>query len=76
MEKSGELPEIEVLIAAIEQQVGSSQWSKDGGQFIPYPATWLNGAQWENEMEAEQAGQAGPPVCGNLVEDLAAKYGE
>jgi hypothetical protein len=27
----------------------SQQWTKDGGQFIPMPATWLNGRRWEDE---------------------------
>ena len=25
-----------------------SQWAKDNGDFIPYPATWLNGHRWED----------------------------
>lgn len=28
----------------------SSGWLKDNGQFIPYPATWLNGRRWEDEQ--------------------------
>ena len=38
------------ILAAIEQQKKSEQWTKDGGQFIPHPATWLNGRRWEDEM--------------------------
>lgn len=38
------------IIAAIQKQKGSWQWQKDGGQFIPYPATWLNGKRWEDEV--------------------------
>jgi hypothetical protein len=26
------------------------QWQKDGGQFIPNPATWLNRRGWEDEL--------------------------
>lgn len=29
----------------------SPDWLKDDGQFIPYPATWLNGRRWEDEIE-------------------------
>jgi len=68
LEKSGELPEIDVLLAAIEKQARASSWCKDGGQFIPHPATWLNGAQWENEDTA-----ACPAEWGS---NLAAQYGE
>lgn len=27
----------------------TEQWQKDGGQFIPYPATFLNQRRWEDE---------------------------
>lgn len=40
---------IDVLLEAIEKQKRSQDWLKDGGQYIPYPATWLNGGAWENE---------------------------
>jgi len=39
-----------VLLAAIEKQKTSPQWTKDGGQFIPHAATWLNGRRWEDQM--------------------------
>lgn len=28
----------------------SRDWCKDGGQFIPHPATWLNGKRWDDEV--------------------------
>jgi len=45
-------PDEALLIAilnSLEQQKHSVQWTKDGGQFIPSPATWLNGKRWEDE---------------------------
>ena len=41
------------MIAAVRQQAASEQWRKDGGQFIPHPATWLNGRRWEDEAPSE-----------------------
>ena len=41
---------IETLLEAIEKQKRSQDWLKDGGQYIPYPATWLNAGGWENEV--------------------------
>lgn len=41
---------VETLVAAIERQKCSSQWSKDGGQYIPNPATWLNQGRWTDEL--------------------------
>ncbi|MEH6565585.1 MAG: phage replication protein [Halopseudomonas sp.] len=29
----------------------SADWLKDGGQFVPHPATWLNGKRWEDEVK-------------------------
>lgn len=37
------------ILKAIEAQKVSEDWMKDGGKFIPYPATWLNGRRWEDE---------------------------
>ena len=39
---------LEVLLAAIEIQKKTPQWEKDNGQFIPHPATWLDGKRWED----------------------------
>lgn len=41
---------MQVILAGIERQKQSAQWTKDGGQFIPHPATWLNGCRWEDEL--------------------------
>ena len=30
----------------------STDWTKDGGQFIPHASTWLNGKRWEDELPA------------------------
>lgn len=37
---------------AIAAQRCSPQWLREGGQYIPYPASWLNGRRWEDEVEA------------------------
>ena len=48
------LPGIENLIAILERHKQSKDWTKDGGAYIPHPATWLNRGQWEDEMEKAQ----------------------
>ena len=40
---------LDVILTAIERQKASDQWTKDNGQFIPHPATWLNQKRWEDE---------------------------
>jgi hypothetical protein len=37
---------------AVAAQRGAADWTKDGGQFIPYPASWLNAKRWEDEAHA------------------------
>ena len=44
-------PDAELLremLAAVRRQRSTPQWAKDGGQFVPMPATWLNGRRWED----------------------------
>jgi len=41
--------EYEPIMAALEKQVKCVEWAKDGGQYIPLPASWLNGRRWEDE---------------------------
>lgn len=53
------------MLAAIAVQSGSEQWRKDGGQFIPYPATWLNEARWEDVVPAIAAGSTPGPKRGS-----------
>jgi hypothetical protein len=40
---------LETMLTAVERWKQSEQWTKDGGQFIPHPATWLNQKRWEDE---------------------------
>ena len=42
-------PPIDAVLAALEWQVQQPAWTKDGGAYIPHPATWLNGARWEDQ---------------------------
>lgn len=42
-------PETSILLDALRSQIISDQWTKDGGQFIPYPKTWLNARRWEDD---------------------------
>ncbi len=42
-------PPIEKILAAIQEQERSHQWLKDGGEFIPYPASWLRSWSWDDE---------------------------
>ena len=43
----------ETIMHAIEDQKRGADWKKNNGQFIPYPSTWLNQWQYENEVRAD-----------------------
>jgi hypothetical protein len=42
-------PPLEKIIKSIRDQKESDQWRKDGGQYIPMPATWINQKRWDDE---------------------------
>lgn len=42
---NGRLPDI---LAAIKTHCQSEQWQKGGGQYIPYPATWIRQERWHD----------------------------
>ena len=44
---------LDMILKAVEEQKSLDQWVKDKGQFIPYPATWLNQERWEDEVQAK-----------------------
>lgn len=40
------------VLSAIDRQKRSSQWTKDNGQYIPNPATWINQRRWEDDLSS------------------------
>jgi hypothetical protein len=48
---NGVRPNIDELISIIELQKRSPDWVKEGGRFIPHPATWLRAGRWEDEIK-------------------------
>ena len=41
---------VEVMLRAINVAKQTDQWRNHRGRFIPYPATWLNGGRWEDQV--------------------------
>ncbi len=39
------------MLNAIGEQSRSEAWTKEGGQFVPNPATWLNQGRWQDEVQ-------------------------
>lgn len=38
------------IMMAVQLQKHSPAWLKDGGQYVPHAATWLNGKRWEDQV--------------------------
>jgi len=49
----------ETIITAIKKQKTWPDWVKDCGQFIPYPASWLNQKRWEDEIGEQKEERTG-----------------
>jgi hypothetical protein len=54
-QKAKDRPPIAAVLDAIAWQRTTEQWRKDGGQYIPMPATWLNQGRWADERGAPVA---------------------
>ena len=41
---------METILAALEKQKATYRWQKEDGRYIPFPANWLEGRRWEDEI--------------------------
>lgn len=55
--KKAKLPNTEVILASVKEHASSDQWQREGGRFIPNPATWLNQRRWEDEVPKNKSSQ-------------------
>ena len=60
------------IINNLTEQKKSDQWSKDGGQYIPNPLTYLNQGRWDDEINNQSKNKI---VGSREGEDLELKYG-
>lgn len=70
-------PEMQaVMIVALGKHRASRDWLKDGGQYVPLAATWLNGERWEDELATSGAPPPGRPgsLLTNLPQHTAEDY--
>jgi hypothetical protein len=45
---------VETLQMTLAQHKRLRQWVKDDWQFVPHPATWLNGRRWEDVLNPSE----------------------
>lgn len=41
----------ETILAAVRKASSSVDWTKDGGKYIPYPASWLRAQGWDDDVD-------------------------
>jgi hypothetical protein len=61
---------LDILLTAIDNQSKSEQWTKDNGQFIPNPATWLNQERWEDEIQIKTPEKKKPTIDDTRLANL------
>jgi hypothetical protein len=65
------------ILDGLERAKTSGEWQKDSGQYIPYPATWLNAKGWEDEYSEEgDKGERGQHTGENQSEFNAIDFSE
>ena len=55
-------PDAGAVLTALTWQRLRPEWTKDGGAFVPHPATWLNQRRWEDEPPTRGNGAPPPPL--------------
>lgn len=53
--KAAPRPPIAEILATLALARQSKEWNKDGGDFIPYPATWVRAHGWNDEYTPAEA---------------------
>lgn len=65
----------QAMIDAVAVASKTVDWQKDGGRYVPYPATWLDAEGWKDEHHTE-SGQAAGHAVTSTVANLADLFGE
>lgn len=60
---------VDLMLMALAWQSLTEDWTKEGGKFIPYPATWLNDGRWTDEQPKAMPAGAVATVPGRQERD-------
>lgn len=63
---------LKAMLKVISEWKLSKQWTKDNGQYIPNPATWLNQKRWEDEISTNSYGYSTQSVANDREDDFMA----
>lgn len=67
---------LDSMLHALESARKSKDWAKDGGQYIPYPATWLRAKAWEDENDIEVQARPDEPTQKSFSQIIAERTGK
>jgi hypothetical protein len=45
------------ILTAVKWQAGREEWTRDGGRYVPHPATWLRAERWLDERATPPPGE-------------------
>lgn len=62
---------LQKMLVALKAQKISDDWTRDGGKYIPHPASWLNGMRWEDELDGSAVSSA--PITAAEIAKAEAK---
>ena len=64
----------EFVMDGLAKFTASDDWLRDGGKYVPHPATWLNQRRWEDEtaVKTKLSSIGGLPANLFLVDEVAA----
>lgn len=67
---------LDLMLSAIAAWKRTDQWTKDNGQYIPMPATWLNRRRWEDDIPVAVQAAKGKTVLAQQYEQRDWKESE
>lgn len=62
----------ERIISDVEMRRASKDWTKDNGQYIPNPSTYLNQRRWEDEVQTPRTKDTSMDL--SAYEDMVSNY--
>src|SRR5690606_13086647 len=60
----------DVMVSKTEEWAASPDWTKDGGQYVPHPATWLHNKRWTDGAPSKEPAPGSLTVHSGGITDI------
>lgn len=60
----------DVMVSKTEEWAASPDWTKDGGQYVPHPATWLHNKRWTDGAPSKEPAPGSLTVHNGGITDI------